>query len=183
MIRPPDPAPPAGTEPLPSPPEPPTAAAPAARPRLRRWVAALPALVATLLVIVAIAAAGVRAGGQTVMTPAAGTPEAAFATYVRHLTLGQTEAAWALLTPEAQRAVDWEVFREVASDSARDRTVRVAITSISETATRVQLTVTVIRVWSDPFREEWERRTIGVALRRIDGAWRIDTALAGLERW
>lgn len=170
MIRPPDPA-------------APTPVASAARHPLRRGVAALPALVATLLVIVAIAAAGVRAGGQTVMTPAAGTPEAAFATYVRHLTLGQTEAAWALLTPEAQRALDWEIFREVASDSIRDRTVRVAVTSRSESATSAQLTVTVIRVWSDPFREEWERRTIGVAFRRIDGAWRIDTALAGLERW
>jgi hypothetical protein len=144
------------------------------------WI--IGAIVGVVLVVAAAAAIGLTSGREDAhYLP--GSPEAAFQEYVRVWEVGDTETAWAALTLRAQEQIPRHEFNS-ANRWRTEESRRVWIEEVLGSEERPVLHLTVETIYhgglfgSDRYREDSR-----VVMVREDGAWKIDSPIAGHYRW
>jgi hypothetical protein len=135
-----------------------------------------------VLVVVAVAAI-VIVGAREDKEYAAGSPEAAFQAYVRAWDAGDTDAAWAMLTDEAQVRGSRSDFR-AANSWRENQAQRIWIDQRQGTDERAVLHLTIESIHDEGLfgsgRDQDESR---VTMVREDGDWKIATPLVGYYPW
>ena len=141
----------------------------------RTWL--IGAIVAATLVVVAVTAVALT-GSQQDATYVEGSPEAAMQAYAEALENGDIDAAYQILTPEAQARVPIYEFRSVMS-WGDDLPSRVWVDDRTEFDDRVVVKLTVETTYDGFLGPDRDTHTLRVSLIEMDGAWRIDTPLMG----
>ena len=145
----------------------------------RTWLVGGMAVIA--LICLAVAAVVLTTTRQDA-TYAAGSPEAAVQTYALAWEAGDADAAWGMLTPQAQRRVQRSEFHGAISWE-EDTPSRVWVDKRRDLDDRVVLTLGVERTWDGLFGPSRHTESLRLTLIQLDDEWRIDTPVVGFHRW
>jgi hypothetical protein len=121
--------------------------------------------------------------------PSLATPQGVVAAYVQAVRNRDADGAWDLLAPGAavgpvpsapgSTGTSRDAFRRqmasLAQNSSTSSRIRVADNSITGDSARVSIELTVSSGGAFLFGGDYTR-TLSFALKRVDGAWRIDSA-------
>ena len=139
-------------------------------------------VVGAVLVLVVAAIAAVATLGSRTATYPAGSPEAAFQGYLAAYDEGDYETSYAYFTDAVKVRFPYgQYVDECTSRGASDEGVRVIIERADISGERATLRLTIERYYANGLQSSRYRSPGEVRLVRIDGRWRIDQRMIGVE--
>jgi hypothetical protein len=138
---------------------------------------------ALAILFVAILAVALVVGARPASYPA-GSPEAAFQAFVQASETGDTEAAYALLSPRIRSTWTYTAFdqQQRMYGDGGDRTLVYIDRTVSRGDDAVALYLTIEHVYGEGLTSSrWTERDVPVRMALVDGTWYVDQALAGTQ--
>ncbi len=134
------------------------------------------------VVFVAILALALALGGRPASYPA-GSPEAAFQAFLQASEGGDTETAYAALSPQVRARWTYAAFdQQHRMYRSGDERTLVYIDRVDVAGDRATLRLTVEHLYGEGLTSDrWTEHDVPVRMLLVDGNWYVDQALTGTQ--